>query len=1442
MAGFAEPAAKRRKLQVETRHRYITIAQASKDVNVAQLRDPEIEEGLDTNSIPVLLKDTRLDDGILRGYFSPAVRKSLPNLFFSEVTSPKNPAGEILKHCDGLESIHRCKEDRPPLVCSEITLTPYADLVRGRKLFHLEVKILWQDTASPRNKVSSQHLAILSRYLRSESINENLVETPEKWDPRDFYDNVHVPEETLESSADIANDLMSCHLYPFQRRAVWWLLDREGVQLRPDGRIQPRQHDKTTAPRSFLRAQDATGSEIYVSQLLGCVSSNLSDLQDAFPNVSGGILAEEMGLGKTVELIALMCSNRGHDSNQDTNYERDSDNRIPQKLIKSRATLIITPPSILEQWKQELEQHAPGLKVVHYNGLKAVKRRVHDESLAELANNDVVLTTYNVLSREIHYAREKPDRQLRDRSRHEPPKSPLTQICWWRVCLDEAQMVESGVSQAAQVARLIPRVHAWAVSGTPLRGGHKDLYGLFLFLRCEPLCHSVPTWNRLLDYHRPLFKQLLGTLAIRHSKNLVREDLRLPPQTRHTITVPFTAIEEQHYDQLCQEMCEDIGLDRFGGPLNDGWDPNSPYTIEKMRTWLNRLRQTCLHPEVGGRNRRALGRTGGPLRSVMQVLEVMIDQNEGTIRAEQRLLYLSQIHRGQMLERSEDTEGAIELWKAAYNEIKETIAECRESVAKEREVAKVKDRSISVSPEDSKEEEDPDSRLATCRQRLRAALEVQHIAVFFLGNGYFQMKSKEGVQPDSEEFHNWERREVAAFEEAKQIRVELLSDILKKVGFLMDLVRQKVNDASTAMIPRMHVDDQHGGIESRKMLEKLHYFCEAMNDQAEQYIRWRDQMANFLQESLMDTEDSNIELSGEEYDASAKNQDEMYVYMDALRAMFSDRNDALTGQSNFLIAQEMKVALQAAKRNEGPAPQLFLEILALREKFRIPKELGSLRGIISEIRQVVTALEMQVASGRDRAKVELSLVSGVLKAAQAMSSAQQKAVAGGLEREVDLFRDTMNTRLEYYRGLQKISDTVAAYEPVDHKPGEPVPRAEFLRCIESEQQKGAKISTLLAKRRYLAHLKVEQSASGVQRNCVICQSTFEQGTLTVCGHVYCRDCILLWWNRHRSCPTCKRYLRSTDFHDITYKPQDLVVQKEAELDRGSPTRSVSNDSSKSEQRSAANGIYSDISATTLNQIKNIDLREASGFGTKVDTMCRHLLWLRDHDPGCKAIFFSQYREFLDVLGAAMTKNQITFSRVDGKSGIENFKKDPNIECFLLHAKAHSAGLNLINANHVFLCEPLINTALELQAIARVHRIGQQRETTVWMYLVADTVEKSIYDISVTRRLAHLRREVSGSATSSRSGTVTPRESGDTEGAIDAANSLALQSVNLNQLLTSGKSGGEFVGSDDLWQCLFGKADRRGQGLSAALGEADSQVGRFLRAEAAEERRREGQQQ
>lgn len=80
-----------------------------------------------------------------------------------------------------------------------------------------------------------------------------------------------------------------------------------------------------------------------------------------------------------------------------------------------------------------------------------------------------------------------------------------------------------------------------------------------------------------------------------------------------------------------------------------------------------------------------------------------------------------------------------------------------------------------------------------------------------------------------------------------------------------------------------------------------------------------------------------------------------------------------------------------------------------------------------------------------------------------------------------------------------------------------------------------------------------------------------------------------------------------------------------------------------------------------------------------------------------------------------------------------------------------------------------------------------------MYIVEDTVEKSIYEISVTRRLAHMGRS---------SDTIERSEDATLENKIDAANTMELEQTPLSNVLAKGSSGGEVVGKEDLWNCLF----------------------------------------
>jgi E3 ubiquitin-protein ligase SHPRH len=229
-------------------------------------------------------------------------------------------------------------------------------------------------------------------------------------------------------------------------------------------------------------------------------------------------------------------------------------------------------------------------------------------------------------------------------------------------------------------------------------------------------------------------------------------------------------------------------------------------------------------------------------------------------------------------------------------------------------------------------------------------------------------------------------------------------------------------------------------------------------------------------------------------------------------------------------------------------------------------------------------------------------------------------------------------------------------------------------------------------------------------------------------------------------------------------------------------------------------------------------------------MCKHSL-----------TYAGRYKDFLVVLRTALSRYRIGFSSIDDTNGITKFTTDPSVEVFLLHARAHSSGLNLVNANHVFLCEPLLNTALELQAIARVDRIGQQHETTVWLYLISGTVEESIHELSVQRRLQHMRRDntltVQNGKGKDRSKESTPEL---LDAKIEEANTLEMEHASLSKLMSKDRAAGEMVDKGDLWECLFGHVARGKQTAKQDNRLQEQAVIGYLAAEAAEERRAEQQ--
>ncbi|TKX25328.1 ATP-dependent helicase-like protein [Elsinoe australis] len=1314
----------------------------------------------------------------------------------------------------------------------------------------LACTILWPDgAAAPMEKSNDNNIdkEILVRYFGvprlfsttrpgyRRQISEKAVT------PQDFYDAVHIPDPSMTVPDSVHNSELRTDLYPFQKRAVAWMLQRERA---PDA----QGHTSDMMDVSFRSAQDLDGRECLVSDLETVVIS--PQLLQQRTDVRGGILSEEMGLGKTCELLALIC----------THQRSPSPTTIKTSLRNTRATLIVTPNTILQQWKDEITRHAPHLIWTHYEGMSALSKskKTEEDVMDTFEGADIVLVTYHILAGEIHFAVDPPDRALRHKSKQlKRKRSPLVQMDWWRVCLDEAQMVESGVSKAAQTASLIPRHNAWAISGTPVKKDVQDLRGLLVFLGLQPFANSDATWKCLVTFHETFeaeFKKLFGRIALRHTKDKIRNELRLPPQRRVVVTMPFTTVEEQNYQNLFEQMADECGLSTDGSPLSGLWDPDSLEVIEKMREWLVRLRQTCLHPQVGARNKRALGRSGGPLRTVEEVLGVMIDQNESAIASEARMSVTTFCLQGHIILNAKDVpdraEKALVYYQKALGQAEALVEEAREELSK----IPVPDAADAKSGDESEDDSPEQKKRGRLRNTLRNVLELQHMCEFYLGTAYFQMKSNDDVEENSDRWKELEENEVEHYDNAKVIRREVLRDAAKRAEKTMKDVDTNHQKSIDTALPSMTDFESHGGIEYQRALEKADRLSDLLERQTEYLVAWRSKVSELLLKSLVDVEDK--EVTGEEYEDSTKQQEEMYAYFDAYRAIVADRATCITGQINTLVNHEMTTLYKESQRQdefdleEGREPpesrRLLRDLLDQRNAIKQKdNDLISLRGLAHEARSSESSLEW-LGKESARARGELALVRKLMVYLQTMTDGYNK-LQPQLEKDQDLFKVGMNHRLDFYRQLQQLSDTVA---PWRDELDEHLDTAEWDAATYKVKQHESSLGTLRSKRRFLLHLR-EQSSNDAERICVICQQNFEQGVLTICGHQFCKECIGLWWREHRSCPVCKRHLKTTDFHNITYKPQELKAHEELpstssphDFETGSSSSSTTPDPA-----TTAPKIYASMSTSDLTAIKSIDLPSHRSFGTKIDTISRHLLYIRQTSPGTKTVIFSQYRDFLSVLSSAFATFRISHVSISAKDSISRFREDASIEAFLLDAKTDSSGLNLVNATNVMLCEPLVNPGIELQAIARVHRIGQNRETKVFMYLVSGTVEEGVYEVSVKRRLEVMHRSRGGGGSKEASRGATPALGGE----VDKAERLEMQSQGMEKLLGKGKGGGENVRSDDLWKCLFGVARRRahrdalgflkgGGGEVHAFvageegGAGREEVARFVRGAAAEGRR------
>lgn len=137
--------------------------------------------------------------------------------------------------------------------------------------------------------------------------------------------------------------------------------------------------------------------------------------------------------------------------------------------------------------------------------------------------------------------------------------------------------------------------------------------------------------------------------------------------------------------------------------------------------------------------------------------------------------------------------------------------------------------------------------------------------------------------------------------------------------------------------------------------------------------------------------------------------------------------------------------------------------------------------------------------------------------------------------------------------------------------------------------------------------------------------------------------------------------------------------------------------------------------------------------------------------GHKALVFSQWTSFLDLMEPHLERAGLRSVRLDGRTRdragvVAEFQSDDGPSVMLTSLKAGGTGLNLTAADHVFLMDPWWNPAAEDQAADRAHRIGQNRPVLVSRLIAKDTVEEGILALQAKKRaLAEAALEGAGDA-------------------------------------------------------------------------------------------------
>ncbi|KAJ3578806.1 hypothetical protein NPX13_g1763 [Xylaria arbuscula] len=288
--------------------------------------------------------------------------------------------------------------------------------------------------------------------------------------------------------------------------------------------VTPLKHYQEEGVKHILTRENHEQAASAARILQGVIGH--SAFKDRLIPLYGGIDADTMGLGKTLTMLsAIVCT---------IQLARDfvDSRKKVEKLPVSRATLVITPShQLIEVWSSEVRKHftKSTLRIAVFHGSNRAKAE------SEIADNDIVLTTYNTLVAD------------------QKSGGLLQHIEWFRVVLDEAHYIRNNTSQQFKATCKLTATRRWCLSGTPISNSLEDLRSLLAFLRFRPFSEASffrrhiiePLGTDSTDQFRNL-RMLMYAICFRRTADL----LSLPLHLTEEVAITLSSREDEMYKKI----------------------------------------------------------------------------------------------------------------------------------------------------------------------------------------------------------------------------------------------------------------------------------------------------------------------------------------------------------------------------------------------------------------------------------------------------------------------------------------------------------------------------------------------------------------------------------------------------------------------------------------------------------------------------------------------------------------------------------------------------------------------------------------------------------------------------------------------------------------------------------------------------------------------------